>query len=93
MQMRDVLGPFFTDDQFADLYPADGQPAYAPWRLKAIQPAHIQHFPLQPQALAELLLASKNRSGVLHFLPKSLKSEPPYIGFASALKPLGLLGC
>ena len=32
MHMRDVLGTFFTDDQFADLYPADGQPAYAPWR-------------------------------------------------------------
>lgn len=27
MQMRDLLGTFFTDDQFADLYPADGQPA------------------------------------------------------------------
>ncbi|MBL8131867.1 MAG: hypothetical protein JNL42_08420 [Anaerolineae bacterium] len=32
MQMRDVLGSFFADDQFADLYPADGQPAYPPWR-------------------------------------------------------------
>jgi transposase len=36
MQMRDVLGTFFTDDQFADLYPADGQPAYAPWRLALV---------------------------------------------------------
>jgi len=33
MQMRDVLGTFFTNDQFMDLYPADGQPACAPWRL------------------------------------------------------------
>lgn len=24
MQMRDVLGTFFTDDHFVDLYPADG---------------------------------------------------------------------
>ena len=31
-----VLGTFFTDDQFADLYPADGQPAYAPWRLALV---------------------------------------------------------
>src|SRR5262249_12440410 len=36
MQMRDLLGTFFTDDQFADLYPADGQPAYAPWRLALV---------------------------------------------------------
>ncbi len=36
MQMRDMLGTFFTDDQFVDLYPADGQPAYAPWRLALV---------------------------------------------------------
>lgn len=36
VQMRDRLGTFFTDDQFADLYPADGQPAYAPWRLALV---------------------------------------------------------
>jgi transposase len=36
MQMRDVFGTFFTDDQFADLYPADGQPAYTPWRLARV---------------------------------------------------------
>jgi hypothetical protein len=30
MQMRDLLGTLYTDDQFVDLYPADGQPAYAP---------------------------------------------------------------
>lgn len=36
MQMRDVLGTFFTNDLFADLYPTDGQPAYAPWRLALV---------------------------------------------------------
>lgn len=36
MQMRDVLGTFFTNDQFVDLYPVDGQPAYAPWRLALV---------------------------------------------------------
>ncbi len=36
MQMRDVLGTLFSDDQFADLYPADGQPAYTPWRLALV---------------------------------------------------------
>src|SRR5689334_8768592 len=33
MQMRDLLGTFFTDVQ---LYPADGQPAYARWRLALV---------------------------------------------------------
>lgn len=33
MQMRDELDTFFTDDQFVDMYPANGQPAYAPWHL------------------------------------------------------------
>jgi len=36
MQMRDQLGTFFADDQFMELYPADGQPAYAPWRLALV---------------------------------------------------------
>src|SRR5258706_14387667 len=36
MQMRDVLGTFFHDDQFVELYPMDGQPAYAPWRLALV---------------------------------------------------------
>jgi len=36
MQMRDLLGTFFTDDQFIQLYPADGQPAYSPWRLALV---------------------------------------------------------
>lgn len=31
--MRDELGTFFQDVQFQDLYPADGQPAFSPWRL------------------------------------------------------------
>ena|GEM_PF-3389954 len=36
MTMRDELGTFFTDDQFVDLYPADGQPAFSPWRLALV---------------------------------------------------------
>ena len=36
MQMRDEFGSMYTDDLFADLYPADGQPAYAPWRLALV---------------------------------------------------------
>jgi len=36
MHMRDVLGTFFTDDQFTDVYHTEGQPAYAPWRLALV---------------------------------------------------------
>jgi hypothetical protein len=48
MQMRDILGTFFSDDQFADPYPADGQPAYAPWR-----PALRAHHSRQGDGRAE----------------------------------------
>lgn len=34
--LRDQVGPVFTDTDFADLYPRQGQPAYAPWRLALI---------------------------------------------------------
>ncbi len=34
--LRDHLGPMFDDAAFGDLYPALGQPAYAPWRLALI---------------------------------------------------------
>jgi transposase len=36
MQMRDVLGSIYTDEDFADLFPKDGQPAGAPWRLALV---------------------------------------------------------
>ena len=32
MTMRDELGVFFSDDQFADLFSSHGQPALSPWR-------------------------------------------------------------
>jgi transposase len=34
--LRDRLGAMFADADFADLYPALGQPAYAPWRLALV---------------------------------------------------------
>jgi transposase len=34
--LRDRLGAVFDDAGFADLYPALGQPAYAPWRLALV---------------------------------------------------------
>jgi transposase len=36
MTMRDQLGPLFEDPQFADLFPPQGQPAEAPWRLALV---------------------------------------------------------
>ena len=36
LTLRDHLGGLFTDAQFADLFPATGQPAYAPWRLALV---------------------------------------------------------
>src|SRR5262245_2248042 len=36
LQMRAALGTLYTDTQFADLYPAVGQPAEAPWRLALV---------------------------------------------------------
>src|SRR5919201_5824872 len=34
--LRDRLGAVFANADFADLYPAFGQPAYAPWRLALV---------------------------------------------------------
>jgi transposase len=36
MQMRDVFGSIYTDDEFVDLYPRDGQSAMSPWRLALV---------------------------------------------------------
>ena len=36
MMMRDRLGTFYNDWEFADLFPAKGQPATSPWRLALI---------------------------------------------------------
>jgi transposase len=36
MQMRRVLGSIYTDEDFAALYPKEGQPAEAPWRLALV---------------------------------------------------------
>lgn len=33
LQMRDLLGTIYDDQLFAALFPPQGQPALAPWRL------------------------------------------------------------
>jgi transposase len=36
MRIRDELGVFYTDELFATLFSAEGQPAESPWRLALI---------------------------------------------------------
>jgi len=36
MQMRDKLGTLYRDEQFASLFPPQGQPAESPWKLALI---------------------------------------------------------
>jgi transposase len=36
MKMRDELSLLYQDDLFADLFPNNGQPALAPWRLALV---------------------------------------------------------
>ena len=36
MKMRDELGTFYQDSDFAELFSTRGQPAYSPWRLALI---------------------------------------------------------
>ena len=36
LEMRDVLGTIYTDELFADLFPAMGHPAEAAWRLAVV---------------------------------------------------------
>jgi transposase len=36
MRVRDALGPLFTDEQFAALFPARGRPAWSPARLALV---------------------------------------------------------
>lgn len=36
LQLRDEFGAIYRDEQFAELYPRQGQPAQAPWRLALV---------------------------------------------------------
>ena len=36
IKMRDELGTLFQDEMFAALFPKEGQPALAPWRLALV---------------------------------------------------------
>lgn len=36
LTIRDHLGTVFTDEMFSDLFPTNGRPAEAPWRLASL---------------------------------------------------------
>ena len=36
IQMRDVLGAIYSDEQFADLFASRGRPVVPPWRLALV---------------------------------------------------------
>ena len=36
LTLRDEVGTIFEDADFVDLFPSDGQPGYAPWRLALV---------------------------------------------------------
>src|SRR5437870_8724672 len=47
IKMRDELGTLFQDEMFAALFPKDGRPALAPWRLALV--TIMQFTPSQQQ--------------------------------------------
>src|SRR5437660_10460152 len=43
MRLRDALGELYQDEDFAALYPVEGQPAYAPWRRALVSvPQYVE---------------------------------------------------
>ena len=50
MQLRDTLGTVYSDDQFADLFPAHGHPAVAPWRLALVPVVQVMEHVTDRQA-------------------------------------------
>ncbi len=58
IQVYDALGTFFTNDQFADLYPADGQPATTA-RCWACSPAATRSDAASSSARIQPLLVTQ----------------------------------
>ena len=53
MKMRDALGPIYQDESFAHVFPANGRPAEAPWRLAFITVVQfMEGLPDRQEALA-----------------------------------------
>ena len=54
--LRDRLGAVFADADFADLYPALGQPGYAPWRLALVTLMQFREGLSEPPRLRRRLV-------------------------------------
>jgi len=50
LTLRDKLGSIFQDEDFADLFPTDGQPALPPWRLALVTILQFRESLPDPQA-------------------------------------------
>lgn len=77
MKMRDEFGVFFTDAEFADLFPRRGQPAEAPWRLALVC---VMQF---AEGLTDRQAAEAVRSRIDWKYALSLELEAP--GFDSSV--------
>ena len=53
MKMRDELGTLYQDELFATLFPKEGQPALAPWRLALVT---IMQFARSDFPIGKLLM-------------------------------------
>jgi transposase len=53
LKLRDQLGTIFSDEDFAPLFPKDGQPTYSPWRLALVTVLQFrEHLADRPAAEA-----------------------------------------
>jgi transposase len=77
MKMRDEFGIFFTDEEFADLFPRRGQPAESPWRLALVS---VMQF---AEGLTDRQAAEAVRSRIDWKYALSLELEDP--GFDSSV--------
>jgi transposase len=57
LTLRDELGTIFTDEDFGDLFPADGQPGLPPWRLALV--TLLQFREQRPDRQAAVAVAAR----------------------------------
>src|SRR5579864_1654971 len=55
-QLRDALGPIYSDEAFADLFPKRGRPAEAPWRLALVLVLQVMEHLTDRQAAQAVCL-------------------------------------
>ena len=77
LKLRDQLGTIFSDEDFAPLFPKDGQPPSSPWRLEQFERRLIQER-------TRAGLAAARARGRLGGRP-SLDPQDPRVQMAKAL--------